>query len=47
MVSIKHKFTYLEEGDIDLESWLIKIKHDYHLNNTDGQHCIEQGLEMA
>jgi GTP pyrophosphokinase len=44
MVSIKHKFTYLEEGDIDLESWLIKIKHDYHLNNTD---VIEKAAKLA
>jgi GTP pyrophosphokinase len=44
MVSIKHKFTYLEEGDIDLESWLIKIKHGYHLNNTD---VIEKAAKLA
>jgi GTP pyrophosphokinase len=44
MVSIKHKFTYLEEGDIDLASWLIKIKHDYHLNNTD---VIEKAAKLA
>lgn len=35
MVSIKHKFDYLENGEIDIESWLHKVKHTYRLENTD------------
>ncbi|MDR3477017.1 MAG: bifunctional (p)ppGpp synthetase/guanosine-3',5'-bis(diphosphate) 3'-pyrophosphohydrolase [Gammaproteobacteria bacterium] len=34
MVSVKQKFQYLENGDIDLESWLAKTNAAYPLQNT-------------
>jgi GTP pyrophosphokinase len=44
MVSIKQKFTYLEEGDIDLQSWIHRVQHAYHLTNAD---TIEKAANIA
>lgn len=35
MVTMKQKFIFLPDGTVDVETWLIKIKTHYHLENTD------------
>jgi GTP pyrophosphokinase len=35
MVSIKQRFPYLDDGEIDLETWLIQIKSTHHLDKID------------
>lgn len=44
MVSLKHKFSYLEDGDIDLDSWLSHAKKTYHLGNID---LLEKASHLA
>jgi GTP pyrophosphokinase len=33
MVSVKQKFAYLPDGELDIDSWLIKAKEFYHLED--------------
>jgi GTP pyrophosphokinase len=44
MVSIKQHFTYSDEGDIDLQSWIIRMQHMHHLNDAD---IIEKAAKLA
>ncbi len=44
MVSIKQKFIYLEDGEIDLDAWLQKVRTTYHLEKTD---IIEKAAHLA
>lgn len=44
MVSIKHKFSYLEHGDIDLPSWFAYIKDNHHFDNIE---VIEKSAILA
>jgi len=44
MVSVKQKFSYLENGEIDLESWLTKTNASYNLQNTG---LIEKACQLA
>jgi GTP pyrophosphokinase len=44
MVSIKPKFSYLEDGDIDLAAWLAKIKNNNHLEKFD---LIDKAAHLA
>ena len=44
MVSAKEKFPHLENGDIDLDAWLAKVKETYHLENTD---LLEKASHLA
>ncbi len=44
MVSIKQKFSYLEQGDIDLAAWYFYIKNTYHLDNIN---LIEKAAILA
>lgn len=35
MVSLKHKFSYLESGELDLSAWFTHVNHSYHLDKID------------
>jgi len=44
MVSIKQKFSYLENGELDISTWLTKLRESSHLQNTD---LIEKACTLA
>ncbi len=44
MVTLKKKFTYLENGTIDLSAWLEKVAREYHLSEYD---LIEKAATFA
>lgn len=44
MVSIKKKLVYLENGDIDLDTWLTHVKTSYHLEKID---TIEKAAHLT
>jgi GTP pyrophosphokinase len=44
MVALKHKFSYLENGEIDLPFWLDHVKTVHHLEKTD---LIEKACLLA
>lgn len=35
MVAVKQTFSYLPNGDVDIDAWLQKVNDQYHLKNTD------------
>ncbi len=44
MVNKKSLYQYSTEGELDLPAWLTKIKHVYHLDNTE---LIEKAAELC
>lgn len=44
MVSVKQKFQYLENGDVDLEAWLARTNASYSLQNSG---VIEKACHLA
>jgi GTP pyrophosphokinase len=44
MVSIKHKFTYFDNGDLDLNLWLQHARAEYHLENAE---LIDKAAHLA